>query len=134
MLAAAASHFFELAGKRFRPTLIHLASAAAGAPADTRQKRLAEIAEIIHAAALLHDDVADLAEQRRGVRAAQKMYGNKVAVLAGDFLLARASVQLARLKDCRVVEMIASVIEERVQGEVMHATARTQVSKRSTQS
>ena len=123
VLAAAASHFFELAGKRFRPTLVHLASMAAGAPADTRQKRLAEIAEIIHAAALLHDDVTDLAEQRRGVRAAQKVYGNKVAVLAGDFLLARASVQLARLNDCWVVEMIATVIEERVHGEVMHASA-----------
>ena len=100
VLAAAAGHFFGLAGKRFRPTLVLLSAMAADGTdaADPRQRRLAEITEMIHAASLLHDDVIDLADTRRGARAAHRIYGNKVAVLAGDFLLARASLLLARLK------------------------------------
>ena len=88
-----------------------------------RQVRLAEITEMIHAASLLHDDVIDLADTRRGAKAAHKIYGNKVAVLAGDFLLARASVLLARLQDVKVVELLATVIEEMVQGEMMQVKA-----------
>jgi len=126
VLAAAAHHFFELAGKRFRPTLVLLASSAVagGGVADARQKRLSEITEMIHAASLLHDDVIDVADTRRGSKAVHKIYGNKVAVLAGDFLLARASVLLSRLKDVRVVELLATVIEEMVQGEMMQVRAK----------
>ena len=96
VLTRVAQHFFELAGKRFRPTLVLLASAAAngGGVADARQVRLSEITEMIHAASLIHDDVIDLADTRRGTRAVHRIYGNKVAVLADDFLLARASVLL----------------------------------------
>ena len=125
VLTRVASHFFEIAGKRFRPTLVLLASAAAsgGGEASVRQQRLAEIAEMIHAASLLHDDIADLAETRRGARAAGRFYGNKVGVLAGDFLLARASVLLSQLEDVRVVELMATAIEEMVTGELMQAKA-----------
>lgn len=125
VLAAAAHHFFERAGKRFRPTLVLLSSAAAGGgqPADGRQVRLAEISEMIHAASLLHDDVIDLADTRRGAKAAHKIYGNKVAVLAGDFLLARSSLLLARMKNTEVVELLATAIEEMVQGEMMQVRA-----------
>eukprot|EP00965_Chrysotila_dentata_P148712 4911277-Pleurochrysis_carterae.AAC.1 len=79
VLSAAAHHFFELAGKRFRPTLVILAASAAagGEPAQASQRRLAEITEMIHAASLLHDDVIDLADTRRGTKAAHKIYGNK---------------------------------------------------------
>jgi len=125
VLTRVAQHFFELVGKRFRPTIVLLASSAAGGgtPASARQVRLAEITEMIHAASLLHDDVIDLADTRRGVKAAHRIYGNKVAVLAGDFLLARASVLLSRLQDVKVVELLATVIEEMVQGEMMQVKA-----------
>jgi len=126
VLMAVARHFFELAGKRFRPTIVLLASSAAagGAPASTRQVRLAEITEMIHGASLLHDDVVDLSDARRGTKAATKLFGTKVSVLGGDFLLARASVLLARLHDVRVVELMATAIEELVQGEMMQVQAR----------
>jgi len=78
---------------------------------------------MIHAASHLHNDIHDLADTRRGTRAASRIYGNKVAVLAGDFLLARASVFLSRLDDCTATELIASAIEESVNGELMHAKA-----------
>lgn len=125
VLTRVAQHFFELAGKRFRPTLVLLASSAAVGGADPleHQVRLAEITEMIHAASLLHDDVIDLADSRRGAKAAHRIYGNKVAVLAGDFLLARASVLLSRLGDVKVVELLATVIEEMVQGELMQVKA-----------
>ena len=83
------------------------------------QRRLAEITELIHTASLLHDDVIDGADTRRGVGSVNKMFGNKLAVLSGDFLLARASVCLARLRNVPCVELLSSVIEHLVKGEVM---------------
>lgn len=64
--------------------------------------QLGQITEMIHVASLIHDDVLDEAEVRRGGMAVHKLYSNKVAVLAGDYLLARASVLLARLNDVQV--------------------------------
>ncbi|KAF3934371.1 Dimethylallyltranstransferase [Dactylella cylindrospora] len=83
------------------------------------QKRLAEITEMIHAASLLHDDVIDNAETRRGEPSGNLAFGNKMAILAGDFLLGRASVALARLRDAEVVELLATVIANLVEGEFM---------------
>lgn len=83
------------------------------------QHRLAEIVEMIHTASLLHDDVIDTAETRRGLSSVNSVFGNKLAVLAGDFLLARASVCLARLRNIPVVELMSTVIEHLVKGEVM---------------
>ena len=83
------------------------------------QQRLAEITEMIHTASLLHDDVIDNTEQRRGSPSVNSVFGNKLAVLAGDFLLARASVCLARLRSIAVVELLSNVIEQLVKGEVM---------------
>lgn len=83
------------------------------------QRRLAEIAELIHTASLLHDDVIDHSEARRGAPSANLEFGNKMAVLAGDFLLGRASVALARLRNAEVVELLATVIANLVEGEFM---------------
>lgn len=83
------------------------------------QRRLAEIIEMIHTASLFHDDVIDTSDTRRGVPSAHRAYGDKLAILAGDFLLARASVALARLRNLEVVELISTVIEHLVKGEVM---------------
>ncbi|KAF3908044.1 Dimethylallyltranstransferase [Orbilia brochopaga] len=83
------------------------------------QTRLAEITEMIHAASLLHDDVIDNAEARRGSPSGNLAFGNKMAILAGDFLLGRASVALARLRDAEVVELLATVIANLVEGEFM---------------
>ncbi|EER24370.1 Decaprenyl-diphosphate synthase, putative [Coccidioides posadasii C735 delta SOWgp] len=83
------------------------------------QRRLAEITELIHTASLLHDDVIDNAVTRRSVASANLEFGNKMAVLAGDFLLGRASVALARLRDPEVTELLATVIANLVEGEFM---------------
>ncbi|CCU74835.1 unnamed protein product [Blumeria hordei] len=83
------------------------------------QRRLAEITELIHTASLLHDDVIDYSVSRRGNPSANHKFGNKMAVLAGDFLLGRASVALARLRDAEVTELLATVIANLVEGEFM---------------
>lgn len=83
------------------------------------QRRLAEITELIHTASLLHDDVIDHSESRRGSPSANLEFGNKMAVLAGDFLLGRASVALARLRHAEVIELLATVIANLVEGEFM---------------
>ncbi len=137
VLTAAAKHFFEKRhGKRFRPTIAMLMSralAAGGADAAAlpvpatdplryqRQSQLAQITEMIHVASLIHDDVLDEADTRRGDLSVHKLYSNKVAVLAGDYLLARASVLLARLENVQVVEIMANALDALVQGEIMQA-------------
>ena len=148
-LATAAEYFFKVGaeGKRMCPTvLLLLASAltdvsAAGAvsnvvdhapahvvPGDVRrrQQRLAEITELIHVASLLHDDVLDGSATRRGLRALNLEVGNKLAILAGDFLLARASVTLASLRNVEVIELLSRVLEHLVTGEVMQMTAKAE--------
>lgn len=123
-LESAAEYFFRpgVRGKRLRPTLLLLWASALsdGQPAAElllpdltpphqrpveqrrRQQRIAEIAELIHVASLLHDDVLDDAETRRGILSLNAQAGNKLAILAGDFLLARASVTLASLQNTGV--------------------------------
>ncbi|XP_030480953.2 solanesyl diphosphate synthase 3, chloroplastic/mitochondrial [Cannabis sativa] len=138
-LASAAEYFFKMGveGKRFRPTVLLLMATAlnvkvpepAKALADTltpelrtRQQSVAEITEMIHVASLLHDDVLDDAETRRGVGSLNCIMGNKVSVLAGDFLLSRACVALAALKNTEVVTLLATVLEQLVTGETMQMT------------
>ena len=85
------------------------------------QLRLAQIVELLHTASLLHDDVIDASALRRGAPSAPTAFGNKLSVLGGNFVLGRASVALARLGDGEVTELIASVISNLVEGEILQA-------------
>jgi hexaprenyl-diphosphate synthase len=87
------------------------------------QRRLASITEMIHVASLLHDDVIDSSPLRRAQPSAPSAFGNKLSILSGDFLLGRASVALARLGSREVVELLATVIANLVEGEVMQIRA-----------
>ena len=131
-LTDASQHFFGAGntreGKRVRPVIVLLmgrATQIAGAPEEVleanadRQRRLAAITEIIHTASLIHDDVLDAADTRRGGLAVHKKHSNQAAVLSGDFLLARASVALAKLRRTQVVREMAKSLEALVQGELM---------------
>lgn len=127
VLSQAAKHFFEQRhGKRFRPTIVMLmAKATAGTvdnqhtPEYVKQAELGQITEMIHVASLIHDDVLDEADTRRGGEAVHKLYSNKVAVLSGDYLLARASVLMAKLENVEVVQIMASALDSLVQGEIL---------------
>jgi all-trans-nonaprenyl-diphosphate synthase len=120
ILQAAAEHLFAAGGKRLRPGIVLLLSRAIS-PADElsgRHRRLAEITEMIHTASLVHDDVVDGADTRRGVATVHSRFNHRVAVLAGDFLFAQASWHLANLDNLEVVKLLSRVIMDLADGEV----------------
>ncbi|ANB12156.1 trans-hexaprenyltranstransferase [Sugiyamaella lignohabitans] len=84
-----------------------------------KQRRLAEIVEMIHTASLLHDDVIDNSATRRSQPSGNIAFGNKMAILAGDFLLGRASVAIARIRNAEVIELLSTTIANLVEGEFM---------------
>lgn len=84
-----------------------------------KQRRLAEIVEMIHTASLLHDDVIDNSDSRRNRASGNIAFSNKMSVLAGDFLLGRASVSISRLRNPEVIELLSTSIANLVEGEFM---------------
>ncbi|MEO1132370.1 MAG: solanesyl diphosphate synthase [Cyanobacteria bacterium J06639_1] len=120
ILGAAAEHLFEAQGKGLRPALVLLMARATTPDRELTQKhrRLAEITEMIHTASLVHDDVLDTADVRRGISTVNSDFGNRVAVLAGDFLFAQSSWYLANLDNLDVVKLLSKVIKDFAEGEV----------------
>lgn len=120
ILGAAAEHLFSAGGKRIRPAIVLLVSRATMTAEDItpRHRRLAEITEMIHTASLVHDDVVDEAELRRKVPTVNNLFGNRIAVLAGDFLFAQSSWYLANLDNLQVVKLLSEVIRDFAEGEI----------------
>jgi all-trans-nonaprenyl-diphosphate synthase len=120
ILYAAAEHLFGAGGKRVRPAIVLLISRATQPDQDltAKHRRLAEITEMIHTASLVHDDVVDESELRRGVPTVHSSFGNRVAVLAGDFLFAQSSWYLANLDNLAVVKLLSEVIMDMAEGEI----------------
>lgn len=120
LLHAAATYLFDMdTGKKIRATMVLLTAKACGGKISDQQRRLAEIIEMIHTASLFHDDVIDAADTRRGLSSTKGKFGDKVAILAGDFLLARACTALPQLQNLEVIELISMVIEHLVRGEII---------------
>lgn len=84
-----------------------------------KQRRLAEIVEMIHTASLLHDDIIDNSVSKISTLGGNVAFNNKMAILAGDFLLGRASVAIARLRNAEVIELLSTTIANLVEGEFM---------------
>ncbi len=126
ILYAAAEHLFGARGKRVRPAIVLLVSRATlpGREITSRHRRLAEITEMIHTASLVHDDVVDEAELRRGVPTVHSSFGNRIAVLAGDFLFAQSSWYLANLDNLEVVKLLSQVIMDLAEGEIQQGLNR----------
>jgi len=126
LIPALAGHLIAGGGKRLRPMLT-LASAALLDYAGTRHHKLAATVEFIHTATLLHDDVVDGSELRRGKAAANIIFGNPATVLVGDFLFSRAfelMVEDGSLKVLKILSHASAVIAE---GEVDQLTAQRQI-------
>ena len=125
ILYAAAEHLFHAGGKRIRPSIIMLVAKATSTKEQLKNehRRLAEITEIIHTASLLHDDVIDDCNQRRGSGTVNNKFSNKIAILAGDFLFAQSSWYLANLNNLEVVKIISKIITDFAEGEIQQALA-----------
>ncbi|KAK7076885.1 Decaprenyl-diphosphate synthase subunit 1 [Halocaridina rubra] len=120
-----AKYYFDGQGKAFRPLLTVLMSRAINMHLhnDERiyesQLQIAKIAEMIHTASLVHDDVIDNADTRRGKLSIKSMYGERKAVMAGDYILSVASAMLARIRNEEVIVVLSQVLADLVQGEFM---------------
>ncbi|TVQ56999.1 MAG: solanesyl diphosphate synthase, partial [Spirulina sp. DLM2.Bin59] len=120
ILSAAAEHLFGAGGKRMRPAIVLMVARGTmlGQEITPRHRRLAEITEMIHTASLVHDDVVDESELRRNVATVNSFFGNRIAVLAGDFLFAQSSWYLANLDNLQVVKLLSEVIRDFAEGEI----------------
>ncbi|KAM0070243.1 putative all-trans-nonaprenyl-diphosphate synthase (geranylgeranyl-diphosphate specific) [Helianthus debilis subsp. tardiflorus] len=112
---SAAEQIFSAGGKITRPALVFLVSRATleltGLEEFTREhRRLAEIIEMIHTASLIHDDVLDESDMRRGKETVHQLYGTRVVVLAGDFMLAQSSWYLVNLENIEVIKLISQLL------------------------
>ncbi len=111
-------HIVNSGGKRLRPMLVLLAAHALGYR-GRHHINLAAIVEFIHTATLLHDDVVDSSEQRRGQETANSLWGNEASVLVGDFLYSRAFQMMVEVGDMRVMEILAETTNTIAEGEVL---------------
>ncbi len=105
-------------GKRLRPVLALLSARASGYQGD-QHIHVAAIVEFIHTATLLHDDVVDASELRRGQETANAIWGNEASVLVGDFVYSRAFEMMVEINDMRVMEILAHATNTIAEGEVM---------------
>jgi octaprenyl-diphosphate synthase len=113
-----AEYIIAAGGKRLRPALLLLAAGAVGYR-GTHHHELAAVVEFIHTATLLHDDVVDESDLRRGRDTANALFGNAASVLVGDFLYSRAFQMMVSVGSMRVMEILADATNIIAEGEVL---------------
>lgn len=126
LIPALAGHLISGGGKRMRPMLTVAAAGLCGYQ-GTRHHKLAAAVEFIHTATLLHDDVVDGSDLRRGKAAANMVFGNPATVLVGDFLFSRAFELMVEDGSLRVLKILSSASSIIAEGEVAQLTAQRKV-------
>ena len=122
MIPEVANHLIASGGKRLRPMLTLAMARLAGYGGDGHIK-LAAAVEFMHTATLLHDDVVDESDMRRGKLAARMLWGNEASVLVGDFLLGQAFKMMVEVGSLRALEILSSAAAVIAEGEVMQLAA-----------
>jgi octaprenyl-diphosphate synthase len=122
MIPEVANHLISSGGKRLRPMLTLAMAQLAGYHSDGHVKLSAAV-EFMHTATLLHDDVVDESEMRRGKLAARMLWGNEASVLVGDFLLGQAFKMMVEVGSLRALEILAAAAAVIAEGEVMQLAA-----------
>lgn len=118
LLNVAIAHIKKQSGKMMRPILVLLA-ARGFSKVYPATLHAAVSFELLHTASLVHDDVVDESNERRGQQSLHTVYGNKEAVLVGDFLLATSLVEVAKTGNRRIVEIVASLGRDLAEGELL---------------
>ncbi len=122
MIPEVANHLISSGGKRLRPMLT-LSTAALTGYSGAGHIKLAAAVEFMHTATLLHDDVVDESELRRGKAAARMVWGNEASVLVGDFLLGQAFKMMVEVESLRCLAILSSAAAVIAEGEVMQLAA-----------
>src|SRR5215472_13918444 len=118
MIPEVANHLISSGGKRLRPMLTLAMARLAGYTGDGHIK-LAAAVEFMHTATLLHDDVVDESDMRRGKVAARMLWGNEASVLVGDFLLGQAFKMMVEVGNLHALDILSSAASVIAEGEVM---------------
>lgn len=118
LVSQVAEYIINSGGKRLRPALVVLSAKAFGY-AGRHHHSLAAVVEFIHTATLLHDDVVDESDLRRGRATASALFGNAASVLVGDFLYSRAFQMMLEANDMRVMQTLADATNVIAEGEVL---------------
>lgn len=113
-----AEYIIGSGGKRLRPALVLLSAGACGYQGHHHHV-LAAVVEFIHTATLLHDDVVDASELRRGATTANALFGNAASVLVGDFVYSRAFQMMVKVDNMRVMQVLADATNTIAEGEVL---------------
>ena len=112
-------HHLNSGGKRLRALLTLESAKLTGYKGDDRDINLAACVELIHSATLLHDDVIDESELRRGVKTTNSIWGNQSSILVGDYLLSRCFEMMVEDGNLEVLKLLSSTSAEISQGEVL---------------
>ena len=118
LIRSVAEYIIGGGGKRLRPALVLLSAKTAGYRGKSHLD-LAAVVEFIHTATLLHDDVVDESQLRRGRKTANAEFGNAASVLVGDFLYSRAFQMMVTVGSMRVMEVLAEATNTIAEGEVL---------------
>jgi octaprenyl-diphosphate synthase len=113
-----AAHILNSGGKRIRPFLLLLSARLCGYTGRDHHQ-LACLVEFIHTASLLHDDVVDDADIRRGRRTARKVWGNQISILVGDYLYSKAFCQVIDFRNHGINEVLGEACKKMAEGEVL---------------
>ena len=113
-----AAHILNSGGKRIRPLLLLLSARLCGYTGRDHHQ-LGSLVEFIHTATLLHDDVVDDADIRRGKRTARKVWGNQISILVGDYLYSKAICQIVDFRSQGINEVLAEACKKMAEGEVL---------------
>jgi len=112
------THIVTTKGKRLRPILLFLCSSLQGESTE-KTYQAATIVELLHTATLIHDDVVDNSEMRRGAPSVNSIWENKISVLIGDYLFAEVLYNLTKLDDLKMLEIISNITRQMSQGELL---------------
>lgn len=112
-------HLIHSGGKRLRPLIVLLSAKAFGYKGGQSHIELAATLELVHTATLLHDDVVDTSELRRGKKTANAVWGNAASILVGDFLYSRSFQLMVRVNQIKVLDILANATNVIAEGEIL---------------
>ncbi len=117
-----AEYLHRSGGKRLRPAMVLLSAQACGYEGDS-DVQLGAVVEFIHTATLVHDDIVDDAEVRRGHAAANQVWGNQLAVLLGDYIYIRSMAMSVAIGNLRLVEILTEATSRLLEGEILDVSS-----------